>query len=232
MPRFLILKLQGVMQSWGGHTYEDLRHTEVVPTRSALVGLLGACLGIERTDRERLAALNAAVAVTVRRDGRFLPRGQDGTTRPKQPLNVSRITDYHTIEGARTVKGTPRQHLTPTRREYLCDACFTVALSLNEAKGFTLQQLVQAVQRPRFTPFLGRRSCPISRPLYEGLQEGPDPIAALRAVEPHTGVVYAEDAFDGSNRMRLRDVDRYGRTRQFMTRDVYFRIDPPEDSAT
>lgn len=50
MNQYLALKLQGVMQAWGGHTYEDLRHTELIPTRSGILGLLAACLGIDRQD--------------------------------------------------------------------------------------------------------------------------------------------------------------------------------------
>ncbi len=36
MNHYLALKLSGVMQAWGGHTMEDLRHTEIMPTRSAV----------------------------------------------------------------------------------------------------------------------------------------------------------------------------------------------------
>jgi len=70
MPRFLILKLDGVMQGWGGHTYEDWRPTELFPTRSGLLGLLGACLGIDRQDIDRLNALAESVNFAVRVDSR------------------------------------------------------------------------------------------------------------------------------------------------------------------
>lgn len=213
------------MQSWGGHTYEDLRHTEVFPTRSAVVGLLGACLGIERSDREALTELNASLSITARLD--------------KHKHEMTRITDYHTIEGARTVKETPRKDLTPTRREYLCDACYTVALANETVAAYDLDKIAAALERPIFTPFLGRRSCPITWPLFDRLiDDAEDALGALRLVEPHSGMVYAEFAtdadadknFHGSNRLRLRDVALYRRTRQFTTRHVYFRTDPPKQN--
>ncbi len=56
MPDYLIIKLQGAIQAWGGHTYEDYRPSLIFPTRSAIVGLLGACLGVQR---DKLAALKS-----------------------------------------------------------------------------------------------------------------------------------------------------------------------------
>ena len=47
MPRYLILRLDGPMQAWGTHTFEDFRPSNLFPTRSGLLGLLGACLGID-----------------------------------------------------------------------------------------------------------------------------------------------------------------------------------------
>ena len=50
MSRYLILRLDGPMQAWGSHTFEDFRPSNLFPTRSGLLGLLGACLGIDRGD--------------------------------------------------------------------------------------------------------------------------------------------------------------------------------------
>lgn len=68
MPRFLILRLDGPMQAWGTHTLEDFRPSNVYPTRSGLLGLLAACLGIERSDHIGQAALAASVEFSVRVD--------------------------------------------------------------------------------------------------------------------------------------------------------------------
>ncbi|MDD3620337.1 MAG: type I-E CRISPR-associated protein Cas5/CasD, partial [Desulfobulbaceae bacterium] len=65
MTDFLILKLQGPMQAWGEHTFEGKRPSGNFPTRSALLGLLGACLGIRRNNRERLQQLADSVCFAV-----------------------------------------------------------------------------------------------------------------------------------------------------------------------
>ena len=209
MPDYLILKLKGVMQSWGGHTFEDYRPSEIFPTRSALVGLLGACCGVRRDDKDGLKRLDAALEFTVRADREDCWR-------------MVKIEDFHTVEGARTVKGKPRDDLTPTRREYLCDACFTVAIAIRNGAGLTRDELVNAVHRPIFPPFLGRRSCPLSRPLYEAEITAKDAIEALSQICPHKGIIYGEHFLPNANHRRVRDVALYHRTRQFMTRDVWF----------
>lgn len=48
MNEYMILNLRGVLQSWGGHTFEDYRPSNLFPTRSGLIGLLAACLGIDK----------------------------------------------------------------------------------------------------------------------------------------------------------------------------------------
>ena len=212
MPEYLILKLQGVMQSWGGHTFEDYRPSEIFPTRSALAGLLAACLGVRRDDKEGLKRLNAALEFTVRADRLDWRR-------------MVKIEDFHTVEGARTVKGKPRDDLTPTRREYLCDACFTVAVAIRDGADLKMDTLIKALDQPVFPPFLGRRSCPLSRPLYETEIAAENPVEALRRICPHEGVTYAEHPFGNANRRRVRDVPLYSRTRQFMTRDLWFHDD-------
>lgn len=47
MRSYLILRLAGPMQAWGQPTFEGTRPTGRFPTRSGLLGLLGACLGID-----------------------------------------------------------------------------------------------------------------------------------------------------------------------------------------
>jgi len=207
MQQFLILKLHGAMQSWGTHTYEDYRPTSIFPTRSGIVGLLGACLGIDRDDIGARKKLNASFMLTVRTDSRDYP--------------LQRITDYHTILDARKVDGTSRKDAILSNREYLCDAEFTVALSFFENAVYGLAKIKQAVSTPYFTPFLGRRSCPLHRPLFEGVTEAEDVLDALQKTEPKQGIIYSEAKLPGSSPIRMRDVPMLTTVRQFATRDVY-----------
>jgi len=97
MDDYLILKLQGPMQAWGEHSFEGTRPSGNFPTRSALLGLLGACLGIRRNEHERLQQLADSVQFAVRRDDR---QTQTEWGEPKK-LPMVKMTDYHTVKDAR-----------------------------------------------------------------------------------------------------------------------------------
>ena len=207
MSNYLILKLQGVMQAWGTHTYEDYRPTNLFPTRSGIVGLLGACLGIEREDIQARQTLDSRLVMAVRVDERpgFTPQI---------------ITDYHTILGARKVDGKPRKDAILSSREYLCDAEYTIALALRD-HGSMLRELVQAIQKPYYTPVLGRKSCPLHRPLYEADFVAESLLAALEKVPPHCGTIYSDESMVGASVIEVRDVPLLSRIREFGRRKVY-----------
>lgn len=217
MRDFLILKLHGPMQAWGEHTFEGLRPSANFPTRSGLLGLLGACLGIMRNDRFRLQRLADSIGMAVRLDTRSVCR-KDGVSRA---LRVAKITDYHTVKDAREDYGGIKSHETiQTWREYLYDAEFTVALWSHPNAMVGLDELEKALKRPHFTPYLGRRSCPIARPLFHARFTAPDILAALKTVAPHAGTVYSEEKADVRMK-RVRDVPLIQQPRQFAGRNLY-----------
>lgn len=217
MRDFLILKLHGPMQAWGEHTFEGLRPSANFPTRSGLLGLLGACLGIARNDRIRLQSLADSVGMAVRVDKRNVIR-KDGRSRP---LRVVKITDYHTVKDAREDYAGLKSHETiQTWREYLYDAEFTVALWNHPNAALSLDDLEKALKRPHFTPYLGRRSCPITRPLFQTRLESPDLLEALKSVAPHGGTIYSEEKADVRMK-RVRDVPLIHQPRQFAGRNLY-----------
>ena len=216
MQNFLILKLHGGMQAWGTHTYEDFRPSSVFPTRSGIVGLLGACLGIDRDDIKLREELNASFNLTVRAENRDLTQGNQ-----KRIINMQRITDYHTVLDARKVDGNARKDAILSSREYLCDASFTVVLTFHENSSYSLEIIVKALSKPHYTPVLGRRSCPLHRPLFETVLEAEDVLDALEKTPPGKGVVYSETRLPGSVPLRMRDVPMPTAVRQFATRDVY-----------
>ena len=217
MGDFLILKLHGPMQAWGEHTFEGNRPSANFPTRSGLLGLLGACLGIQRNKRENLQALADSIGMAVRVDERCVTR-MDGAIRR---LKIEKITDYHTIKDAREDYTGLKSHDTiQTWREYLFDAEFTVVLWNQPNAVLSLDELEKAVKRLYFTPYLGRRSCPITRPLFQTRLEASDVLEALTAVAPHGGTVYSEEKADVRMK-RVRDVPLINQPRQFAARNLY-----------
>jgi CRISPR system Cascade subunit CasD len=207
MPRFLILKLDGPMQAWGGHTFEDFRPSHDFPTRSGLLGLLAACLGIEREDATEQARLARSVEFTVRAD----------EAERRHPI---KLTDFHTVLAARKVDGKTNPNPVVSRREYLHDAVFTVAVGTRGSAEFNLDEIASALAHPVYTPSLGRRSCPLARPLLHDFVEAANGIEALAPVPPSAGLVYAEMPFSDKP-ISIRDVPMHRDKRQFATRKIY-----------
>lgn len=224
MPRYLILRLDGPMQAWGTHTFEDFRPSNLFPTRSGLLGLLGACLGIDRRDHTGMEQLAMSIEFTVRVD-RAVLRPDEEKSIPKAAVKLS---DYHTVLAARKVDGSVNKNPVESRREYLFDASFTVAIGAKPGATVALKTIAQALRRPCYTPVLGRRSCPISRPLLEGdVIEANDAKAALATALPIGGLIYAEGDLRSGQPMTMRDVPMHGRNRQFGTRQVYIHKEAP-----
>lgn len=215
--RYLILRLDGPMQAWGTHTFEDFRPSSLYPTRSALVGLLAACMGIDRKDSTALERLSSSITLDVRIDTE--------ASRPMGTVNVRKhhvkMTDYHTVLNARRATRSPKDGETiQTRREYLCDAVFTVSIGLRPNSSIQMDSVEQALRKPVYTPTLGRRGCPISRPLLDCSVDATDGVDALRKIDANGSLAYSESVAS-SQPVRLRDVPIYGHRRKFGTRIVY-----------
>jgi CRISPR system Cascade subunit CasD len=223
MPRFLILRLDGPMQAWGTHTYEDFRPSNLYPTRSALLGLLAACLGIERNDLTGQSQLAASVEFSVRIDSRV---ERPGRKTPADKPGV-KLPDFHTVLDARKVDGKANKFPVVSRREYLFDAAFTVAVGKKPQTHVTLERLAEALRRPCYTPTLGRRACPPTRPLLDGEPvEATNSVEALRLTSGCGNLIYSENV-DSGQVLRLRDVPLHGHKRQFGTRLVYLHKEAP-----
>ncbi|MDP3878175.1 MAG: type I-E CRISPR-associated protein Cas5/CasD [Methylobacter sp.] len=205
MREHLILKLQGPMQAWGRESFEGLRPSELFPGRSALLGLLGACLGVERTDQDRQQALAGSVSFAVRVD----KQGQ-------------KMTDYHTVKNAREdYRGLKSHDTIQTWREYWQDACYTVAVWNNAEAVVVLSEIAQAVKQPIYTPVLGRRSCPLARPLFETVLFAESALSALVQIGSNQGAIYSEEDSAGAIPMKKRDVPIIHQPRQFASRMLF-----------
>ena len=153
----LLLRLAAPLQSWGADSKFEIRKTNREPTKSGVVGLLAAALGLARDDDQALQRLNGLrFAVRVDQEGQLL-------------------RDYHTANNptpdqvweARRRGKAPRAPYV-TKRYYLSDAIFLVGLESEDEA--LLQQLQQALAHPVYPLFLGRRSCPPTLPLCLGIR--------------------------------------------------------------
>jgi CRISPR system Cascade subunit CasD len=100
------------------------------------------------------------------------------------------------------------------------DAEFTVAIWEHLSGSLILENLEKALKQPVFTPYLGRRSCPIARPIFEKRLQAENEFNALEQVAPIDGEIYSESPGDVRS-LKVRDVPIVHQPRQFASRIVY-----------
>jgi CRISPR system Cascade subunit CasD len=168
----VLLRLEGPQQSWGVSSRFDERDTALEPTKSGVVGLCAAALGIGRDDVDRLRPL-AALRLAVRVD-------RPGTlARDFQTAGGGRFAgdDY----GVRKASG-GKGDTVISRRAYLADASFLAALGGDDHD--LLDRIDAALRSPHWPLFLGRRSFVPVTGVAAGLVDL-DPIAALERAARH-----------------------------------------------
>ena len=148
----LLLRLAGPMQSWGTTSRFDQRDTSKEPSKSGVIGLLAAALGIDREVwNDELKSL-AALTMAVRHD---------------RPGVLKR--DYQTAGCAaadkmRRANGSLSDDGVTSQRHYLADAVFLVGLE--GADRNLLGRAHAALQNPVWLLALGRKSYVPSEPVW------------------------------------------------------------------
>jgi CRISPR system Cascade subunit CasD len=138
-PFTLLLRLEGPMQSWGYRSRFDYRDTALEPTRSGVIGLICAAMGIARGEKiSQFDAIRMGVRV-------------DTEGRPER--------DYHTALNVIKAGGNGTDTVV-SYRDYLADASFTIGLQ-SENKDL-LEEITKALRNPTWTLFLGRKAFPLA----------------------------------------------------------------------
>lgn len=232
MPNTLFLYLEAPLQSWGERAQWSERDTALEPTKSGIVGLLACALGW--AEDARIRELSQSIRVGVRCD---------------QVGSPMILMDYHTVGGGYatpqllTGEGKPKfskgaPHTEPTKRYYLSDASFLVAV---HAPPERIRQLTAAVQSPIWPMFLGRKSCVPTRPPFDGEGDFDSLEHALRAHPARTmrppsssdrlrAVI--ECSADEDNSLRRRDEITLPSLRVFGTRysrEIWLKNVPREE---
>lgn len=178
----LFLRLEGPLQSWGLRARWEERDSAFEPTKSGVMGILGCALGLPRSDG-RLRDLSQALRYGVRVDragsvlvdyhttgGGYLRAGQTikKTRFHNDPYVGGVLSAEAPKDGNYQVKitqstGTPETDV--SKRAYLMDASFLVALQGSEA---LIGELSAAIQDPVWPYFLGRKACVPTAPLFAG----------------------------------------------------------------
>lgn len=217
MSEYLVFTLASTLASMGDVAGHERRGSWTWPGRSAILGLLAAARGMRRDgDFTEFNGLKVSVAVF-----------DSGT-----PLR-----DYHTVQtvpsaAVRHPQSRPealgrvgaRVNTMISLRDYRSNCLYGVA-----AAGEGLPALAEALGRPCFHLYLGRKACPLSAPLAPKLVAAETPEAALVHImlppwhaNAVARVLYAEDGV--AERVETRhDTPLDRRLWHFATRNVCMR---------
>lgn len=172
--QFLVFQLYGPLAAWGEIAVGEQRHSYSHPSRSAILGLVAAALGIRREQEDELKKLSGClgVAVMVEAEGEWL-------------------RDYHTAQvppDKRKIKYYTRRdelkeqdlYTILSQRDYRTDACYRIALwSKQNEPVYSIDQIKVALSKPYFPLYMGRKSCPPALPLQPLVTESNSLVAAF-----------------------------------------------------
>jgi CRISPR system Cascade subunit CasD len=209
--KWLVLYFDAPMQSWGFQSRLDRRTTLGYPTKSGVVGVLCAAIGIPRNDRyniRQLATLDMNVLVLSA---------------------AQRLTDFHTVGGgydsklqkecipAKVDGGTPATVI--TYREYLVDGKFAVLL---HGEAALLERCECSLRDPKWGVWLGRKSCVPAAPICHGVfSTKKEAIKHIEGVSGRSAIFEIKEAAQFDDGMdTLSDVPLDYSTREFSVRRV------------
>lgn len=197
----LTIKLAGPLQSYGDQATFDHRTTYSQPSKSAIVGMIAAALGYERTD-PRIKKLNSLLF----------------TTRTDQQGKL--ITDFQTVKSERNA------HRKLTYRQYWSDAIFMVAIASENEQ--LIDQIAHALKHPVFQLFLGRRGCPMTNLPEIKTYNNQTPIDVLKSLPWQAAKWYQKQlSYQESAQVKLTaDAELLPNTPNKLVKDVIGSLDP------
>jgi len=166
MNAYLVFRLYGAMASWGDIAVGEVRPGFTHPSKSAVLGLIAAALGIDRDQEERHRLLADSYGLGVRVDSMGVP-----------------LVDYHTAQVPPSGSGRNRRTFATrrdelctlpkdklntilSRRDYRMDALSTVVVwERVQTPPYSLMGIRAALDRPVYVLYLGRKSCPPALPV-------------------------------------------------------------------
>lgn len=192
MSDYLLFHLYGPLASWGDIAVGEYRPSFAHPSKSAIIGLLAAALGIRRDEEERQNSLAAACSFAVRIDAMgVLLRDYQTTQVPsakKGVIHYTRRSELAKKEELNTILSS---------RDYRCDAAYTIAITVANDAPYSLKELASALAKPVFTLYLGRKSCPLAMPLHPQIVDAAtlrDALASVSSIVELNDIISKTDA--------------------------------------
>lgn len=183
--KYIVLRFEGPLQSWGFDSQYNRRNTGLFPTKSAIAGICCAALGFTHGSQNELEFLNE-----------FNKTRMTAISIPKKNLKgdllVRRLQDYHTVQNTRRASGSINHDCVLTYRQFLLDAVFGVLL---KGENNLMDKISSALCNPKWGIWLGRKTCIPSTPVFVGTKKNrKEALQILLGDEPLESFTYQEDA--------------------------------------
>jgi CRISPR system Cascade subunit CasD len=213
----LLLRLVGPMQSWGTTSRFDQRDTGKEPSKSGIIGLLAAAMGIDRREWDELKPLvNFSMGVRHDRSGvlkydyQTVGQGIDEIVTSEGGVQIrSRMI----LANGKYPSGDHLGEGIQSYRYFLADAAFLVGLEGEDSE--FLQRVHDKLKDPMWPLALGRKSYLPAEPVWikDGLHETPllDTLKAYpwlgklrwREEKPPAQLLISIDSEDGSGVLKM-----------------------------
>lgn len=161
MTDFLLFTLYAPLASWGDIAVGESRKSWDRPSRSAILGILGAALGIDRMDSTGHHSLDGGYGVAVRLDAVGSSLVDYHTA---QTVGATAVKRVRPVTRAELLQAGPRETIL-SQREYRQNALATVALWARSNARWSLEDLRDALQRPAFVLYAGRKANALGLPV-------------------------------------------------------------------
>jgi len=176
------------MASWGEIAVGATRHTAHYPSKSAIVGLMAAALGIKRDNEavQQQMQQGYEIAVEVFAQGSLL-RDYHTTQVPMGKYlshwktRKDEIMAVHSQERSEAKSNRPNPVL--SSREYRSDALALIAVKALADAPYDLKTIQQHLNNPVFHLYLGRKCCPLAAPLCPQIHASDTYLEAFKAYE-------------------------------------------------
>lgn len=234
MNKYLLLWLEGPLQSWGFDSKFGRRDTLQFPTKSGIYGMFLAALGRKGAQNDLLLQLSD-FKQTVVSFAINVSKAEFGTTTPNDLILPKLLMDFHMIGSGFDEKDSWQKLMIPkkgdggtavgggskiTYRYYLQDARFAVIQEINPSLG---EEIAKALCNPTFEVCLGRKSCVptdfIFRGIYDSLKTVEEEISRLREEKGLTELFRIIEEESQGEQLIINDVPlQFGQTKKYRDR--------------
>lgn len=170
MTQFLAFTIFAPLASWGEVAVGEVRDSLDRPTRSAVLGCIAGALGIERNDALRQGEIEAGYGVAVHALLTGTPMRDYHTVQTVAASHVKRNRPRTRKQLLEQVGESDRETML-SRRTLRQDSIAMAVLWRRNLAPFALEAIGEALRRPHFVPYAGRKANAIGLPLDPELHE-------------------------------------------------------------